>query len=219
MREPREHHGEVVTTDQDSWKPPELREAETRLDETVERSRELEQEVDEMDLPRQPPIAGPEDIAAIKAEAERANAPEEMRVLKRKVDAGELTWADVLEGRAFQDPDVRNALMTRIAPLTDVYQEFEEGHTLDDVLEAAGETGSLNETRTATPAPPPAELSEEDYFGEGTALQDNGTPPPPPAPVEPPPAAPPKPSPPPRRRPSADEPGDDDYFGGSPLDE
>jgi hypothetical protein len=210
-----------VTTDQDSWKPPELREAEARLDETVARSRVLEQEVDEMDLPQEPPVAGPEDIAAIKAEAERANAPEEMRALKRKVDAGELTWADVLEGRAYQDPDVRAALMTRMAPLSEVYQEFEEGHTLDDVLEAAGETGSLNETRTPHTAPPPEELSEEDYFEGGTALQDDGTPPPPPVPAPPvePPPAPPKPSPPPRRPPSTNAPEDDDYFGGSPLDE
>jgi hypothetical protein len=208
-----------VSTDQDSWKPPELREAEARLDETVERSRELEQEVDEMDLPQQPPTASPEDIAAIKAEAERGGAPEEMRVLKRKVDAGELTWSDVLEGRAYQDPDVRNALMTRIAPLTDVYQEFEEGHTLDDVLEAAGETGSLNDTRTADPVRPPAELSEEDYFSGDAALQDPGTPPPPPPAADPPPAPPAPPKPPVRRRPENNQPEDDDYFGGSPLDD
>jgi hypothetical protein len=77
----------AVATD-DSWKPAVLREAEARLDETVERSRELEQEVDQLELPQQPPVASPEDVAAFKAEADRADAPEEMRILKRKVDGG-----------------------------------------------------------------------------------------------------------------------------------
>jgi hypothetical protein len=209
----------AVATD-DSWKPAVLREAEARLDETVERSRELEQEVDQLELPQQPPVASPEDVTAFKAEADRADAPEEMRILKRKVDAGELSWKDVLEGRAYQDEDVRNALTARLGPLTDVYQDFEDGHTLDDVLEAAGETGPLSDTATSYPAPsPPAEQSEEDYFGSDAALDDPGTPPPPP-PAEPPPGPPAPPSPPPvRRRPSNDQPEDDDYFGGSPLSE
>ena len=72
----------AVATD-DSWKPAVLREAEARLDETVERSRELEQEVDQLELPQRPPVASPEDVAAFKAEADRADAPEEMRILKR----------------------------------------------------------------------------------------------------------------------------------------
>jgi hypothetical protein len=207
----------AVATD-DSWKPAELREAEARLDETVERSRKLEQEVDQLELPQQPPVASPEDIAAIWAEADRADAPEEMRILKRKADVGELSWKDVLEGRAYQDEDVRNALTAMLGPLTDVYQDFEDGHTLDDVLEAAGETGPLSDTGTTYPAPsPPAEQSEEDYFASDTAFEDPGTPPPP---AEPPPAPPAPPSPPPvRRRPSKDQPEDDDYFGGSPLSE
>jgi hypothetical protein len=117
----------------------------------VETSRELEQEVNQLELPQQPLVASPEDIAGFKAEADRADAPEEMRILKRKVDAGELSWKDVLEGRAYQDEDVRNALTARLGPLTDVYQDFEDGHTLDDVLEAADETGPLSDTRNELP--------------------------------------------------------------------
>jgi hypothetical protein len=186
----------------------------------VERSRELEQEVDQLELLQQPLVASPEDIAGFKAEADRADAPEEMRILKRKVDAGELSWKDVLEGRAYQDEDVRNALTARLGPLTDVYQDFEDGHTSTTCWKPRAKRGRSATPATSYPAPsPPAEQSEEDYFGSDAALEDPGTPPPPP-PAEPPPGPPAPPSPPPvRRRPSNDQPEDDDYFGGSPLSE
>jgi hypothetical protein len=227
-----------VTTDQpgdaravateDSWKPRELREAEARLDATLTRSRELEEELEQLELAQEPPSASPGDIAAIKAQAERADAPDELRIIKLKVDAGELTWKDVLEGRAYRDEDVRNALSAQLGQLSEVYQDFEDGHTLDEVLESAGLTGPLNDTGADYPTPPTAEQAEEDYFGTNSALADSGTPPesspsPPPAPASPPqPPSPPQPeppSPPIRRRPSSAHPEDDDYFGGSPLGE
>jgi hypothetical protein len=89
-----------------------------------------------------------------------------MRILKRKVDAGELSWKDVLEGRAYRDEDVRNALSAMLDPLSEVYRDFEDGHTLDEVLEAGGITGPLKDTGAGYPAAPPEEQPEDDdYFG------------------------------------------------------
>jgi outer membrane biosynthesis protein TonB len=115
-------------------------------------------------------------------------------------------------------------LSAQLDQLSEVYQDFEDGHTLDEVLESAGLTGPLNDTGADYPAPPPEEQAEEDYFGSNSALADPGTPPEsappaPPAPPTPPQPQPQPPSPPIRRRPSSAHPEDDDYFGGSPLGE
>jgi hypothetical protein len=92
-----------------------------------------------------------------------------MRILKRKVNAGELSWEDVLEGRAYRDEDVRNALSAKLDRLSEVYPDFEDGHTLDEVLDADGITGPLKDTGAGYPAPPPPEEQPEDddydYFG------------------------------------------------------
>jgi hypothetical protein len=199
---------------EDSWKPRGLREAEARLDATLALSRELEEELDQLELPQEPPSASPGDIAAIKAQAERADAPDELRIIKLKVDAGELTWKDVLEGRASRDEDVRNALSAQLDQLSEVYQDFEDGHTLDEALESAGLTGPLNDTGGHSPPRRPRSRQKRITSAAISALADPGTPPefPPPPPPAP-------PNPPIRRRPSNAHPEDDDYFGGSPLGE
>ncbi|GLY66235.1 hypothetical protein [Amycolatopsis taiwanensis] len=195
----------------DSWKPASLREAEARLNESLIKSAELIKQVDEKlkQLPDVDHTAKPEDVSAIKAAAEKPDAPAALRALKKKVDAGELTWQDVLEGRALKDETVREVMTARLdGDMREIYREAEQGATLDEILEARGVTsgsvfggGSSQSYPQTTPSAAP---SEDDYFSNG--FMDSKQPPatPPPAEQAPPtpPAAgsePPR-TPPPRRR-------------------
>ncbi|WAL67333.1 hypothetical protein ORV05_05975 [Amycolatopsis cynarae] len=211
----------------DSWKPAALREAEAQLDATMTKARELIQRTEEKlkQIPDVDHTAKPEDIAAIKAAAEKPDASAGLRALKKKVDAGELTWKDVLEGKAFQDEAVREAMTARLGEMREIAQEAEEGASLEDILEARGVTGSVfnggGATRPQAAAPPPPP-SEDDYFSGNTVLSQqqasppSSAPPPPPVPPKPPtpgkpatPPAPPRAARPPARR---EEPGPEDYF-------
>lgn len=123
------------TYQDDSWLPQSVRDADAALDEAVLHSKDMLKELDKL-----PPSEGPqisdEAVRRAEQEAKSPKASPEMRALQRKVDAGEVTWRDILEGRAFDNPDVRAALQARLGELREAYQEFEQGYTLDDVLEA-----------------------------------------------------------------------------------
>jgi hypothetical protein len=212
-----------------SWKPAALREAEAQLDETMTKARDLIDKTEEKlkQLPDVDLTAKPEDIARLKAAAERPDAPAELRALKKKVDDGELSWKDVLEGRALKDETVREAMRARLGEMGEIYQEAEAGATLEEILEARGVTGSVfsdpGTTRPQAATPPPAQPGEDDYFGGNNVLSNRPVPtPPPPAPPTPPPPVPPaqppasQPPPEPRRstRPPArdQEAPPEDYF-------
>lgn len=207
----------MTQPDLDSWKPPALREAEAQLDETMTKARDLIKKTEEKlkQLPDVDHTAKPEDIQRLKAAAERPDAPAETRALKKKVDAGELSWKDVLEGKALQDPVVQAAMGARLGEMREIYQEAEAGATLEEILEARGVTGSVfsggGPTRPQA-APPPVRQSEDDYFASNDFLANRppapSVPPQPPAP----PAAPPQPH---RSAPNVRPPEDnapEDYF-------
>lgn len=170
---PGERPSSVV--DDDSWKTPELREAEAAADETMVRSEEVLEKADAMRIEPPQNTVTPENLAAIQAAAEARDATPEMRVLKEKVEKGQLKWEDVLSGKAYNDPDVRNAMASRLAEMRTIYQEFEAGHTLEDVLEARG----LNRTDDDRPAQPPSggpaspAADDDDYFEGGTSVFDD----------------------------------------------
>ncbi|MFD2418703.1 hypothetical protein [Amycolatopsis pigmentata] len=211
----------------DSWKPASLREAEAALDETMAKSREVIEQAEEKlkHLPDIDHTAKPEDIAAVKAAAERPDAPAALRAMKKKVDAGELTWKDILEGKALQDDTVRGMMSARLDEMREIYQEAEAGASLEEILEARGVTsgsvfddGGAGAARTYSQAAPPSPPSEDDYFAGGHMVSDDKrddtgaarTPPPPPTPPSPPsPPQPPRRTPPPARR---DEEYDEDDF-------
>ncbi|MEC3980030.1 hypothetical protein [Amycolatopsis sp. H20-H5] len=214
---------------EDAWKTPEVREAESSLDRSLTKSRELLKKLDKVKLRPADLRASGEQVAALENAAKRPDAPAEMRLLKRKVDAGELSWKDVAEGRAFADPDFRQLAATKLGPAREAYQDFEEGATLDDVIEAGGgSTGPLSDSSSSAPPaaplpptppppippapeppedpPPPArhrrDEVDDDAFTDPLATTDKDDTPPPP----------------PRSKPEPNQRGsgpadDDDYFG------
>ncbi|WP_016699116.1 hypothetical protein [Actinoalloteichus spitiensis] len=121
--------------DQDSWKTPQVRAAEARLGEAMARSRELIRELERLQPPT-PPQVTEADVRQMEEAAKRVDADPAMRELQARVEAGTLSWRDVLEGRAYDDPDVRRALESQMTEMRDIFQQFEEGYTLDEVIEA-----------------------------------------------------------------------------------
>lgn len=207
---------------EDAWKTPAIREAEAALDRSVSRSRQLLKELEKIKLPPVEDPATPERIAALKAAASRPDAPAHLRLIKRKVDAGELSWEDVAAGRAFADPEVRSLAMGQLGDAQEMYQELRDGATPEEVLEArTGPSNLLADTGRPAYAPPPvAPDVSDDPLGRAT-------PPPSPPPARHRAAEPEddyadplgdRPAPPrPPRRSSSDPVDDDDYFGGNHL--
>lgn len=154
--------------DGDAWKTPELRAAEAHLAEVEIQADEVVERASAMPIPPSGNPASRERLEAIKAAAEAPDAPAEMRLLKRKVDDGKYTWEDVLSGRAYQDPDVRNAVASKLADMRGMYQAFEEGHSLDEVIEARGtDRRTIPPAITSTPDGHDDEPDDDDYFDSG----------------------------------------------------
>ncbi|WP_033293432.1 hypothetical protein [Amycolatopsis jejuensis] len=153
----------------DAWKTPEIREAEAALDRSVRSSRELLKELDKIRLKPLPRLDTPERVEAIKKAASRPDAPAELRVVKRKVDAGELTWADVATGRAFADPEVRALASDRLGEAKDILEELEEGLTAEEVLEARTGSRDLLADAPSRPVSASPDSAEDPLADDGSA--------------------------------------------------
>ncbi|GAA1994033.1 hypothetical protein [Amycolatopsis minnesotensis] len=192
-----------MSEEDDSWKSPALREAEAQLDEALVRSDELQDEIDQMNLPPlEPRVATEEQVEAVKAQADDPKAVPAMRVIKQLVAGGEFTWEDVVLGKAYAHPRVQEAMATDLGQFREVYQEFEEGHTFDEVLEARGISGAMTSIGPGTTAPAGPSADDEDASFEERPVFGSGDTPPAPKPKGP-------------RHARPDD--DDDYFGGSPF--
>ncbi|MGW4484606.1 hypothetical protein ACWEOE_12265 [Amycolatopsis sp. NPDC004368] len=154
------------TPAQDAWKTPEIREAESALDSTVSKSRQLLKDLEKIRLKPLPQTDSPERIEALKLAASKPDAPAALRLVKRKVDAGELSWKDVASGKAFADPEVRALADAKLGEAKDMYEEMQEGLSPEEVLEArTGSRDLLAESSRTTPqaaAPEPQGFSNED---------------------------------------------------------
>lgn len=125
-----------MSTPNDSWKTPELRAAEAQVDSRLGEARQLAANLQSQQLPPLPPL----DTAAIARQVEQAagqrDAPAELKALKRKVDAGEFSWDDVVGGRAAADPDVQQMQQANMAKMRQAFQMLSEGMTADEIMDA-----------------------------------------------------------------------------------
>ena len=125
-----------MTTPNDSWKPAELRAAEAQVDARFKEAQDLANRLKDTPLPPVPPV----DFKAIAQQVERAaqerDAPEQLKALKRKVDAGEFTWEDVVSGKAAADPDVQAMQQENVNKMKQAFQMLQEGMTADEIMNA-----------------------------------------------------------------------------------
>jgi hypothetical protein len=129
----------VVNNATDTWKTPELREAEANLRTAVEHGQETVAKARQLKARMRPTRISDEDVKAIERAARSADAPPELRALADRVERGSLTWRQIVDGKAVDDPDVRAAMAVNLERMGRVYHKFAEGHSVDDVLDS--ETG------------------------------------------------------------------------------
>lgn len=157
------------TTDE-SWKTPQLRAAEAALQAAAEDGRETVLRARQFKAQIRPSRVSDEDIGLLDEAARAPGAPRALRELAERVDAGELNWRQIVDGKAFDDPGVRAAFESNLDKLARVYSKFEEGYSLEDVLEA--ETGGrppLGDGGTIVRNPP----AEDDDEDGGSVLRDS----------------------------------------------
>ncbi|WP_326569609.1 hypothetical protein VSH64_00705 [Amycolatopsis rhabdoformis] len=161
------------TPAQDAWKTPEIREAESALDSTVSKSRELLKNLEKIRLKPLPQTDSPERIEALKLAAGKPDAPAALRLVKRKVDAGELSWQDVASGRAFADPEVRALADAKLGDAKDMYEEMQEGLSPEEVLEAR--TGSRDLLAESSRTTAQASVEEPKGFSNADPLASSSS--------------------------------------------
>jgi hypothetical protein len=75
-----------------------------------------------------------QDLAEIERFAKSPGAPKELKDLQRRVEAGEMSWADIAAGRALNDEGVQKALAVGVPDLQRAYRAIEEGQEIDDII-------------------------------------------------------------------------------------
>ncbi|SDH67671.1 hypothetical protein SAMN05192558_113210 [Actinokineospora alba] len=120
----------------DDWKSVRLREAEASLDVALATLDATLASVEKQFADKPQDGLSDEDIKAISEHARGADAPQALRDLQARIDAGELTWRDITSGRAAGEPGVREALESGLPQLRQAYALLEEGHSVDEVIEA-----------------------------------------------------------------------------------
>jgi hypothetical protein len=75
-----------------------------------------------------------QDLAEIERFAKSPGAPKELKDLQRRVESGEMSWADVAAGRALNDEGVQKALAVGVPDLQRAYRAIEEGQDIDDII-------------------------------------------------------------------------------------
>lgn len=121
-----------------AWQTPEiqaalarLEEAEVGLDRAITAAKQVERQVPKTKLSE-------EDIEKIEEHARSGAAPRQLRELQRRIDDGELSWADIASGQHLDDPQVRDALSPGVAGMRQAYTMIEEGQDLDEIVESGG---------------------------------------------------------------------------------
>jgi len=154
--------------DDESWKTPEVREAEAALDRAVRKSEQLLKDLDKIKIPPLPKVDPQARIDALKKAASQPDAPAQLRLIKKKVDEGKLTWDDVVSGKAFADPEVRALADQKLGEAKEIMEELEEGQSPEEILEArTGGSGSMiADTGRSSAYPAPGQDRPAGYSAE-----------------------------------------------------
>jgi hypothetical protein len=130
----------------EAWMTAELRAARAELDAAVARGEQAIEHARQVAASLPKTAISDEDIQQIDAAARGKDAPPELRALTRRIDSGELTWRDIVDGKAMHDPDVQAAMAANLDRLATVYRQFEEGATPDDILGRTPDAGGEEQT-------------------------------------------------------------------------
>lgn len=79
------------------------------------------------------------DLAEIERFARSSSAPPALKDLQRKVDAGELSWKDISDGRALGSEEMQRAMRGSMPGLKKAYSAIQEGQNIDEII-ASGQS-------------------------------------------------------------------------------
>lgn len=77
-----------------------------------------------------------EQIDQIEEQVRAGKAPEEIKALQERIDAGDLTWDDLANGRNLDDETVQQAFAAGIPKMQRAKELIDEGHSVDDIIGA-----------------------------------------------------------------------------------
>ena len=63
-------------------------------------------------------------------------APDEVKALQERIDAGDLSWQDIADGRGLDDEAVRAAFQVSVNQMKRAKELLDEGHGIDSVIDA-----------------------------------------------------------------------------------
>lgn len=124
--------------DDEDWKTPEIREAEARLEEAIAGAERQLAAAEALEADQQDGSRGldPEQIQRIEQLVRRGQAPPEIAELQQAIDAGDLTWDDVVQRRKLDHEAVQNALAAGVPAMTRIKELHDEGYDLPTILAA-----------------------------------------------------------------------------------
>lgn len=162
--------------DESRWKTGAMIRAEIDLDEAAMQVDEDLARADEMSFDN-PPLSD-EEVDDFERAVRDPNAPEQLKKLAQRVDAGEFSWREIADGKAMRDPDVRAAFAEagRHIDTTEFQQGIEmlkQGMSPDEVVtalrgEPAAPEPEPEAAEAAEPEPrrkrPSEEVDDDEYF-------------------------------------------------------
>jgi hypothetical protein len=124
-----------VSRSADAWRTSAVEQAEARLEKVAAQADAAIAKAHALRIAPTPPLSE-QDLRWIEEAARAADASHEMRELQQRIEAGEFSWRDVVDGRQMHDPGVRAALGAGLETMASAYRQFDEGYQLDEVLAA-----------------------------------------------------------------------------------
>lgn len=88
-------------------------------------------------------------------------APAEIKALQERVDAGELSWQDIANGKGIDDEGVQQAFQAGIPNMQYVKELLDEGQSAEDII-------------NADPNKSAADLDDDDFGEEPESFMDSG---------------------------------------------
>ena len=121
---------------QEDWKTRQLREAEEQLETALADAEAALSEVERFSASLPEIKLGDEQIEQIEQLVREGKAPDEVKALQERIDAGDLSWQDIAEGRGLDNEAVRAAFQVSVDQMKRAKELLDEGHGIDAIIDA-----------------------------------------------------------------------------------
>lgn len=120
----------------DDWKSQEIRDAEAAFEEALANAERALAEADRFSASVPDSKLSEEQIAEVEQLVRAGKAPDEIKALQESIDAGDLSWDDIANGRGIDDPTVQQAFTAGVPNMKEAKELLDEGHSIDEMIAA-----------------------------------------------------------------------------------